>query len=88
MSLSPLLDVIARDPGVAAAVAAVRGGEPAADVSVAPGGRPALLAALVRDGGPQGASPHHADGRPVAAVVSLGRPRSGGPAFEETAKTV
>ena len=63
MSLSPLLDVIARDPGVAAAVAVARGGEPATDVSVAPGGRPALLAALVRDGGPQGAAPaparHH-----------------------------
>lgn len=68
MSLSPLLDVIARDPGVAAAVAAVRGGEPAADVSVAPGGRPALLAALVRDGGPQGGGR-----RPVLAITATTR---------------
>ena len=67
MSLSPLLDVIARDPGVAAAVAVARGGEPATDVSVAPGGRPALLAALVRDGGPQGGR------RPLLAVTATTR---------------
>ena len=67
MSLSPLLDVIARDPGVAAAVAVARGGEPATDVSVAPGGRPALLAALVRDGGPQGGR------RPLLAITATTR---------------
>ncbi|HET6694308.1 MAG TPA: transcription-repair coupling factor [Pedococcus sp.] len=67
MSLGHLLDVLAGDPGVAAAVAAASREEPFADVAVAAGARPALLASLVRGSG-SGDGP-----RPLLAVTATTR---------------
>ncbi len=48
MSLAPLLDVLAADPGVGRALAVARAGEPVADLAVAAGARPELIAAMAR----------------------------------------
>lgn len=62
MTLAPLLDVVAADPGVARALAVTRSGEPSVDLSVAAGARPALIAAAARD-----------SGRPLLAVTATTR---------------
>jgi transcription-repair coupling factor (superfamily II helicase) len=48
VSLAPLLDVLAADPGVGRALAVARAGEPVADLAVAAGARPELIAAMAR----------------------------------------
>ncbi|WP_346767707.1 transcription-repair coupling factor [Knoellia koreensis] len=48
MSLAPLLDVLAADPGVGRALAVARAGEPVADLAVTAGARPELIAAMAR----------------------------------------
>ena len=47
MTLAPLADVLARDPGAASALESFRRREPFVDVTIAEGARPAFLAALV-----------------------------------------
>jgi transcription-repair coupling factor (superfamily II helicase) len=48
VSLAPLLDVLAADPGVGRALAVARAGEPVADLAVTAGARPELIAAMAR----------------------------------------
>ncbi|KQZ90342.1 transcription-repair coupling factor [Phycicoccus sp. Root563] len=62
MTLAPLLDALATDPGVARALAAARAGELAVDVSAPTGARPALVAALAREAG-----------RPLLAITATTR---------------
>ncbi len=62
MTLAPLLDALATDPGVARALAAARAGELAVDMSAPTGARPALLAALAREAG-----------RPLLAITATTR---------------
>lgn len=68
MTLNPLLDVLDGDPGVTAALAVARRGEPLAEVSVAAGARPALVASLVCRGA--GSTDVR---RPVLAVTATTR---------------
>ncbi|MDO5697669.1 MAG: transcription-repair coupling factor [Dermatophilus congolensis] len=49
MTLAPVVDVLTRDPGAAAALESFRRREPFVDITIAEGARPAFLAALVRD---------------------------------------
>ena len=62
MTLAPLLDVVAADPGVASVLGLLGRHDAVADVSVPAGGRAPVLAALVRD-----------SGRPVLAITATTR---------------
>jgi transcription-repair coupling factor (superfamily II helicase) len=66
MTLQPLVDLVARTPGVAAALAASARDEALVDVSISAGARPALLAALA-------AGSAGTPGRPVLAVTATTR---------------
>ena len=62
MTLTPLLDQVAADPGVARALEVARRGELTADFSAPAGARPELVAALART-----------SGRPVLAITATTR---------------
>ncbi|GAA2737147.1 transcription-repair coupling factor [Pedococcus aerophilus] len=62
MTLAPLLDALATDPGVGRALAAARAGELAVDVSAPTGARAALVASMAREAG-----------RPLLAITATTR---------------
>jgi transcription-repair coupling factor (superfamily II helicase) len=62
MTLAPLLDALAADPGVTRALTVARQAAPTADITVAAGARPALIAAMARQAG-----------RPLLAVTATTR---------------
>ena len=62
MTLAPLLDALAADPGVTRALAVAQRPALTADITVAAGARPALVAAIARRAG-----------RPLLAVTATTR---------------